>query len=222
MRVDGDQEILVKGANVMQGYLDDEETTSHVIDEAGWFHTGDLGEFTKDGLRIFGRKDGTFKLTTGEKVHPQRIEGTLVNESPYIGTGLVVGNGKDYVGALIYPDFARLREWAEQHGVAEEPLTEQPAVRELYASELQRLNALIDVKFQRIKRAILADRDPSLEQGELTPTAKVVRQRVCDVNKHQLDGMFELNPPDSVMEILEPQRTAAARRASVAAGERRS
>ncbi|MHC4107026.1 MAG: AMP-binding protein [Planctomycetota bacterium] len=205
VRIDRDQEILVKGSNVMQGYLDDVEATSHVIDEEGWFHTGDLGEFTKDGLRIFGRKDGTFKLTTGEKVHPQRIESTLVNESPYIGTALVVGNGKDFVGALIYPDFARLRDWTEREGVTAEHLTDHPAVRELYASEIQRINPLIDVKFQRVKRAVLADRDPSLENGELTPTAKIVRQKVCDVYSHELEAMFEPDPPEGVIEVMEPQ-----------------
>ena len=113
VRVDSDQEILVKGPNVMQGYLDDEEATAHVIDDEGWFHTGDLGEFTAEGLRIFGRKDGAFKLTTGEKVHPQRIENVLVNESPYISMALVRGSGKDFVAALIYPDMSRLREWAK-------------------------------------------------------------------------------------------------------------
>ncbi|MHC4127732.1 MAG: AMP-binding protein, partial [Planctomycetota bacterium] len=105
VRIDKQQEILVKGPCVMLGYLDDEEATANMIDDDGWLHTGDLGEFTTDGLRIFGRKDGAFKLTTGEKVHPHRIENTLVDESPYIGTALVIGSGQDFVAALICPDF---------------------------------------------------------------------------------------------------------------------
>ena len=76
----------------MLGYLDDEEATSHVITEDGWFRTGDLGEFTPDGLRILGRKDRTFKLTNGEKVHPLRIENLLCGESPYISLALVLGS----------------------------------------------------------------------------------------------------------------------------------
>jgi long-subunit acyl-CoA synthetase (AMP-forming) len=205
IRVDGDQEILVRGPNVMQGYLDDEDATSRVIDQDEWFHTGDLGEFTPSGLRILGRKDGAFKLTTGEKVHPRRIENTLVNESPYIETAVVVGSGKDYVATLIYPDFSRLRSWADERGLKTAVLTEHPAVLELFAQEIARVNPQIEVKYHRIKRAILANREPSLERGELTPSAKIVRQRVFDSFKHEFHELFEPEPSASVIEILDRQ-----------------
>jgi long-chain acyl-CoA synthetase len=205
IRIDGEQEILVRGPNVMLGYLDDAEATSRVLDQDGWLRTGDLGEFTPHGLRIFGRKDGAFKLTTGEKVHPHRIENTLVDESPFIGTALVVGSGQDYVGALICPDFGRLREWAERKGVPDDRLTEHPAVRELYAAELARINPLIEVKYQRIKRAVLGDHVPSLERGEVTPSGKIVRRRVCDVYKHELEELFKPHPADCVVQITEEQ-----------------
>jgi long-chain acyl-CoA synthetase len=205
IRVDCDQEILVKGPNVMQGYLDDEDATSRVLDEDGWFHTGDLGEFTRDGLRIFGRKDGAFKLTTGEKVHPQRIENVLADESPYITAALAVGSGKDYVGALIFPDLPRLQEWAGAHGITGSPLVEQPAVRKLFQGELTRINPLIDVKYQRIGRAALAAHELSLERGELTPSGKIVRRRVCDTYKRHIDSLFVAQPPNTVIEISEPQ-----------------
>ena len=208
VRMGREQEILVKGPNVMQGYLDDEEATSYVIDEDGWFHTGDLGEFTADGLRIVGRKDGAFKLTTGEKVHPHRIENTLVDESPFIGTAVVVGSGCDFVGALICPNFTRLTEWARNHDVPDEnaeQLIDHPAVHELYASELERINPSIEVKYQRIKRVVLTDRAPSLERGELTPSAKVIRQRVCDNYRHKLDELFKPQPTGCVILVSEPQ-----------------
>lgn len=203
VRVNSDQEILVKGPNVMKGYLDDEEATSHVIDKDGWFHTGDLGEFTNNGLRIFGRKDGAFKLTTGEKVHPQRVENILVNESPFINTTLVVGSGKDFVGALIYPDLGRLKQWAQDKHISYERITDAPVVRELFASELMRINAMIEVKYHRIKRIVLAYREPSLDRGELTPSSKIVRQRVTDSYKHEIDALFEADPPDCVIQVLE-------------------
>lgn len=205
VRIGSDQEILVKGPNVMEGYLDDEEATAHVIDQEGWFHTGDLGEFTKDGLRILGRKDGAFKLTTGEKVHPQRVETMLVNESPYIGTAVVVGSGKDYVGALIYPDFARLRQWARENGLAENNLTEHPRVHELYASEIERINNLIEPKYTRVRRAILSDREPSLERGELTPSAKIIRKAVVEAYKESLASLFDSNVAAGVIEVPELQ-----------------
>ena len=190
VRIDSDQEMLVKGPNVMVGYLDEEEATSYVIDDDGWLHTGDLGEFTPDGFRIFGRKDGAFKLTTGEKVHPHRIENVFADESPYIHQAVVLGSGKNYIGMLIYPDFSRLQEWAREHRIVAEPLIEQPAVRDLYAAELKRINPLIVVKYHRILRAVLADAEPSLADGELTPSGKIVRKVVTARYSHKIHALF--------------------------------
>ena len=205
VRIDSDGEILVKGANVMAGYLDDEDATSRAIDDDGWFHSGDLGEFTPHGLRLMGRKDGAFKLTTGEKVHPQRIENVLVNESPYIGTAVVLGRGENFVAALISPDHARLQEWAEENGIQSESLTEEPAVRELFMNELTRVNSLIEVKFQRVRRAALIDRELTLAGGELTPSGKVVRKAVISNYKGLIAKLFDAEAADDVIEIQQRQ-----------------
>ncbi|MEK7710349.1 MAG: AMP-binding protein [Planctomycetota bacterium] len=205
IRINSDYEILVKGPNVMGGYLDEEEPTIHVIDNDGWFHSGDLGEFTNEGLRIFGRKDGAFKLTTGEKVHPQRIENVLVNESPFISLALVVGSGKDYVGALIYPDCRQLHEWLDRHGIKSDSLTDHPAVRELLASELARVNPMIDVKYQRVRRAVLAEREPSLTGGELTATGKLVRKAVLNNYRHKIEDLFSSSPSEEVIVVRQPE-----------------
>ncbi len=208
IRIDSDQEILVKGPNVMSGYLDDEEATSRVIDDAGWFHTGDLGEFTPDGLRLFGRKDGAFKLTTGEKVHPQRVENILINESPYINQAVAVGSGKDFVAVLIYPDFSRLKKWADEQGLTDDDPVRHEKVRELFATELSRINPMIAVKYQRVRRAIVAQREPSLESGELTPSGKIARKSVINHNKHDIDALFATNATGNVIEVGELQRTS--------------
>ncbi|MCH7883674.1 MAG: AMP-binding protein [Planctomycetes bacterium] len=205
VRIDSDGEILVKGPNVMAGYLDDEDATSRVIDDQGWFHSGDLGEFTDRGLRLMGRKDGAFKLTTGEKVHPQRVETVLVNESPYISTAVALGRGKDFVSALIHPDFDRLREWAADNGIQSESLIGEAAVRELFATELARVNLLIEVKYQRVRRVVLIDREPTLEAGELTPSGKVVRSAIMKNCKVQIEKLFVTEPPDDVIEIQQRQ-----------------
>jgi long-chain acyl-CoA synthetase len=208
VRIDSEQEILVKGPNVMEGYLDDEENTAHVISEDGWFRTGDLGEFTKDGLRTFGRKDGTFKLTTGEKVQPLRVETALVNESPYISQAVVVGSGRDYVGVLLYPDRRNLEFWAANHDVTSDQLPDDPRVRELYALELERINPMIEIKYQRVRRAVLADREPSLDSGELTPSGKLVRKIVLNNFKNKIDALFAPKPSAEIIQVQqESQRT---------------
>ena len=204
VRVDSEQEILVKGPNVMEGYLDDEENTAYVISEDGWLRTGDLGEFTKDGLRVFGRKDGTFKLTTGEKVQPQRVETVLVNESSYIDQAIVAGSGKDYVGALLYPNLRELHLWAANHDVSGENLLTHPAILELYVSELERINPLIEVRYQQIQRAVLADHEPSLENGELTPSGKLMRKAVMNNFRGKIDALFAPQP-EAGMVVVEHQ-----------------
>jgi long-subunit acyl-CoA synthetase (AMP-forming) len=201
IRIDGEQEILVKGPNVMEGYLDDEEASAHVLGEDGWFRTGDLGEFTKHGLRLLGRKDGTFKLTTGEKSHPLRIETVLVNESPFVNQAIALGSGRDFVGALIYPNLNHLRTWAAEHQVSPSDLLRAPAVLRLYADELRRVNPLIETKYERVRRAVLADREPSVESGELTPSGKLVRKVVVSNFQRQIDALFSTPTPDEVIEV---------------------
>ena len=199
LRVDSEQEILVKGPNVMEGYFDAEEDTSHVISKDGWFRTGDLGEYTRDGLRIFGRKDGTFKLTTGEKVHPLRVETGLVTESPYIHRVVVLGSGKDYVGVLVYPDLDNLKAWAAKNGMASDNLIDDPAVRDLFAREIARINPAIEVKYQRVRRAVLADREPSVGNGELTSLGKLVHKAVLENFKKKIEALFA---PEASEEII--------------------
>ncbi len=205
VRIDDDQEILVKGPNVMSGYLDDEEATAHVLGADGWFKTGDLGEFTKNGLRVFGRKDGAFKLTTGEKVHPQRIENVLVNESRYINQAVALGTGEDFVAVLLYPGMGELTQWANEQGIESDELLADPNVRAFMSREIERLNALIEVKYHRVQRVILTDREPTLANGELTSSGKIVRKAVIANHKDALDELFAVTCSERVIQIRQPQ-----------------
>ena len=205
VRVEDDQEILVKGPNVMGGYLDDEEATAHVLGADGWFKTGDLGEFTKNGLRVFGRKDGAFKLTTGEKVHPQRIETVLVNESRYINQAVVLGSGEDFVAALVYPAMGELDQWALEQGIKSDDALVDPDVRAFISREIERLNTLIEVKYHRVQRVILTNREPTVANGELTPSGKSVRNAVIANYKPALEDLFAPTCSERVIQITKAQ-----------------
>jgi long-subunit acyl-CoA synthetase (AMP-forming) len=82
----------------------------------------------------------------------------------------------------------------------EQALTD-PAVHELYASELARINPMIDYKFQQVRRATVAQRMPSLDNGELTPSGKLVRKTIISNFKTQIDALFEADVPPEVIEI---------------------
>ncbi len=90
MRIAEDGEVLVRGYGVMQGYLDDPEATARAIDDDGWLHTGDLGNFDKAGrLRIDGRKKDMF-IVGGFNAYPAEIEGFML-EHPAVAQVAVIG-----------------------------------------------------------------------------------------------------------------------------------
>ena len=104
-----DGEILVKAPYVMQGYYQNPDATKAAIDENGWLHTGDLGEFTPEGfLTITGSKKDLFKLSTGKYVTPQPLE-EQIKQSPLVPQAVVVGMQKKFCGMLIFPDLDQLR-----------------------------------------------------------------------------------------------------------------
>jgi acyl-CoA synthetase (AMP-forming)/AMP-acid ligase II len=90
VRVAEDGEVLVRGYGVMQGYLDDPDATAKAIDDEGWLHTGDLGNFDAAGrLRIDGRKKDMF-IVGGFNAYPAEIEGFML-EHPAVAQVAVIG-----------------------------------------------------------------------------------------------------------------------------------
>lgn len=108
-------ELCVKGPNVMLGYYQDEASTREVIDEYGWFHTGDLGSIDEDGtIRFNGRIKNVIVTKNGKNIYPEEIEYHL-NKNPLIAESMVVGFDTDdgldtLVEAKIFPDMAAIKE----------------------------------------------------------------------------------------------------------------
>ncbi|MEA5466894.1 AMP-dependent synthetase/ligase [Leptothoe sp. PORK10 BA2] len=104
MRLGTDGEVLVKSVYTMEGYHHNPAATHAVIDSDGWFHTGDWGEFSEDGLlTLHGCKKGLFKLSTGKYVAPAPIEAQL-ERSPWVKQAWLVGPGQKFCGVLIVPE----------------------------------------------------------------------------------------------------------------------
>jgi acyl-CoA synthetase (AMP-forming)/AMP-acid ligase II len=94
-----DGEILVRGYNVMQGYLDDPVATAEAIDTDDWLHTGDLGNFDDAGrLRVVGRKKDMF-IVGGFNAYPAEIEGFLMNH-PAVAQAAVIGVPDERLGQV--------------------------------------------------------------------------------------------------------------------------
>ena len=189
-----DGEILTRGPHVMQGYYKNEEKTREVLTDDGWFHTGDIGEFTDGGyLRITDRKKDLFKLSTGKYVMPQPLEVKLGVEG-LIENAVVMGVGRKYCTALIFPDQDALRAQAKAQGVdvslSIEALLEHPHVVAMYQQLVDQANEGMD-PWSTIKRFTLIPKHLTIENGLLTPTMKVKRSKVRQVFGEAFEALYE-------------------------------
>ncbi|MDX1546446.1 MAG: long-chain fatty acid--CoA ligase [Rhodothermales bacterium] len=189
-----DGEILTRGPHVMQGYYREPEKTAEVLDADGWFHTGDIGTFTDEGyLKITDRKKSLFKLSTGKYVMPQPLEIRLGSEA-LIEHGIVVGSGRKYCAALLFPDEDALRAWARSQGVpADGPiaaLLREPQVVARYEALVDRANEGME-PWSTIKRFVLVPDHLTVENEMLTPTLKVKRPKVRERFAKHIEALYD-------------------------------
>jgi long-chain acyl-CoA synthetase len=182
-----DGEILVRGPMVMQGYYKSPEATREVIDEEGWFHTGDIGYLDKDNyLFITDRKKDLLKTSAGKFVAPQPIENSL-KTSPYISNAMVVGDRRKFVVALVVPNCKTVSAKAAEQGIqitAPAEVAAHAFTRTLIHAEIQRLTTHL-AQFETIKRFALLPGDFTFDNGALTFTMKLKR-RVVEEQYHRL------------------------------------
>ena len=186
-------EITVKGSTIMKGYYKSPELTAEVIDDEGYFHTGDRGEIDPEGfLRLTGRVKEIFKTSMGKYVSPTLVENTLM-ESPFINSIVVVGEGKKFAGALIVPNFDQLSLWCRENNLTfinKELMIKDKAVIALMRKEVERLNKSLG-DYERVQRFELLPSDFSAEKGEVTSTMKIRRNVVQEHYKDLIEGMFQ-------------------------------
>ena len=185
-------EILVKGSPVMKGYYKDEVQTKIAIDEEGFFHTGDIGEFDEDGLlKITGRMKEIFKDSMGKYISPALIEGKFT-ESPFINSIMVVGENQKFAAALIVPNFEHLKTWCEENHIAfanNSEVVKNKKVIDRYRKEVDSYNKFFG-DYEKIKRFELLDHEWTIEDGEVTPSLKIRRKAIAERYKDLIDGMF--------------------------------
>jgi long-chain acyl-CoA synthetase len=153
-----------------------------------------VGALEQDGyLRITDRKKAILVLANGKKVAAQQIESRLADSS-YITQAFVVGDHKSTVGALIVPEFTRLREWAKGQGLPagdgdDRTLVLDAAVQRFIQKEIRNVSdGLAD--YEKVRRFVLLDHDFRIEDGELTPTLKVRRKVVLEKYREAIEGMY--------------------------------
>ncbi|MFQ6615741.1 MAG: AMP-dependent synthetase/ligase [Fidelibacterota bacterium] len=196
VRLADDGEILVKGPNVMKGYFKNEEATREALSEDGWFRTGDVGEFTEQGLRLISRKDRMFKLSNAEMVVPTEIENLIVKDCAFLSHAFVAGSGRDYPVALLFPNksmFSQMPDEGRLKKGCRRPRSLEQLSRCLRTC-LRELNQALNIPYYRLGSTMLLDRQLTIENQELTPSMKLAPNVVGKVFKADIERLYGSKP----------------------------
>jgi long-chain acyl-CoA synthetase len=193
VKIAPDGEVLTRGPHVMKGYWMKPEATAEALRD-GWLYTGDLGELDADGfLKITGRKKELMVMSSGKKLVPPFVEGLLIAD-PCIDQAVVCGEGRNFLTALIVPNWGNLRDALSAKGVSvngdDEALARDPAV---YALLEKRINeALKDVSaWEHVKKFVVLPRPFSVENDEMTVSLKLRRNVIFAHYSRQLDELYK-------------------------------
>ncbi len=182
IRLADDGEVLIRGPFVMPGYRNQPEKTREALDDEGWLHTGDVGEFDEDGyLKIVDRKKELIISAAGKNMSPANIEAKVKASSPLIGQAVAIGDGKPYNVALITLDPDVAPGFFEKHG------------RDGAEAEVQRgvdaANAQL-ARVEQIKKFKLLDSEWQPGGDELTPTMKLKRKPTLEKYAREIEELY--------------------------------
>ena len=177
-----DGEVLMRGPMIMAGYRNQEEQTREAIDDAGWLHTGDVGEFDEDGyLKIVDRKKELIINAGGKNMSPANIEAKVKASSPLIGQAVAIGDMRPFNVALITLDPDVAPGFIEQNG------------EDAVLAEVERGVAAANEQMARVEqikrfKVLPVDWEPGGE--ELTPTMKLKRKPISQKYAAEIEALY--------------------------------
>jgi long-chain acyl-CoA synthetase len=190
VRIADDGEILVRGANIFQGYYKNEEATRETLVD-GWLHTGDIGQIDADGyVSITGRKKDIIITAGGKNITPANLEAEI-KQHPLVSQAVVIGDRRPYLSALVTLDPEDAVKYAEEHGLPTDPeaLASNPEVRAAIEAHVEKINQKF-ARVEQVKRIKILPHDLSQEGGELTPTLKVKRNVVAEKYDDEIEAIY--------------------------------
>ncbi|MFC1823914.1 AMP-dependent synthetase/ligase [Thermodesulfobacteriota bacterium] len=175
-----------------EGYYNRPEEKNKTILEGGWINLGDKGFTDEDGnLTIVGRTKELFFTAKGEAISPAEIENKL-KFSPYVNEAIILGEGRNYVTALIQIEYDMVADWAQSRRLAYttfKSLAENPEVVKLIGGEVHKINDDLDPP-KRISKFKLLPKELDQDDEELTATRKIKRNIITERFQHFIREMY--------------------------------
>ncbi|MBN2808797.1 MAG: AMP-binding protein [Deltaproteobacteria bacterium] len=190
-KISADGELLKRGPSIFVGYYKNEEATKEMVVD-GWLHTGDIAALDEDGhLRIVDRKKDIIITSGGKNIAPSEIENALTT-SLFIKEAIVVGEGRNYLAALLQIDFDNVSKWAIDKGITFtnfKNLSGLPEVRELIKAEVEIVNQQF-ARVENIRRFKLLTKELDHDDDEMTATMKIRRANVYRKFAAEIDEVY--------------------------------
>lgn len=192
VKIGENDEILVKGLTVMDGYYNMPAETAAVFTDDGYFRTGDAGYLTdKNELVLTERIKDLYKTSNGKYIAPQMIE-TRLSEDIYIDMVAVIGNERKFVSALIVPNFEALEEYAQANSInysSRVDLIAKDEIKDFIYARVE-LKQVAFTSFEKIKKFVLLPNPFTIENGELTNTLKLRRKNILENYNEEIESMY--------------------------------
>ncbi len=172
------KELLVRGENVMRGYHNKPVETAEAIDHQKWLHTGDLASIDEDGyITIESRLKELYKTSTGKYVSAVKIETALVH-SKWIEYAMIIADARPFVSVLLFVDM-QLSENVDE-----------AILQKIIAKRINGVNKHFN-KWERIKKYKVIRETPTIENGLITPSMKIIRQKVMERYEAEIAVFYE-------------------------------
>lgn len=188
VRIGDDDELLVKGPNVMLGFWNNEQATAEILDSDGWLHTGDKARIEGEHLYITGRIKDIIVLANGEKISPTDMEMAISGDSLFSQV-MIVGEGRPYLSALVVLDEGRLNKLAPEQNLEQD----SPDNKQLEKFLLGRISECLHEfpGYAQVRRVKLSPEQWTVDNELITPTLKIKRKKIQERYKNEIEGMYE-------------------------------
>ncbi|SHI59880.1 feruloyl-CoA synthase [Pseudozobellia thermophila] len=204
---DDSYEVRFKGPNLTPGYWKDDEQTANAFDDQGFFKSGDALKFADEndpgaGMVYDGRITENFKLNSGTWVNVGILKSKLIAAgNGLIKDAVLTGHDRDFVGAILFLELSNCASFAKMPGADFKTIIRSEKIIRAIENIVQDLSETGTGASTVIRRATIADFNPSVKKGELTDKGSINQRAVLTYRKKVVESLYKVDKPPTVIEI---------------------